>query len=327
MGRSPPDFEGFVGNRRVVRLLKQYVRGVQGSGRALPHVLLVGPPGYGKSTLARSLASSLGTQMHRLNAGARIHPVEVVELLTAVEFADVLLVDEAHQLPSNVQDLLLGALGEDRMIPRLVGTDASKASLSSHETQSVPEFTAVLATDRPGCLIRALRSRVSLELELLAYSVSDLRAIVRSVCEREGLEPTPQAVTLLAEAARGTPRRAVQFVELLGRYDAERFVNEPAVREFLLEHGIDDHGLAPLDRNYVLLLHKQSRPTSVTCLARLLGVDVHYLEDAVEPQLRRDGLVEVSATGRQLTSAGRNVAQDLAADIEATPTEEDDNED
>ena len=183
------------------------------------------------------------------------------------------------------------------------------------EFVSVAEFSLAVASDRPGMLPKALMSRLLLHIELGPYNEAELRAIVSKLCRAVRLRVSSQAVTLLARSARGIPRAAAHLVDLLESYHARttRALTKSDILHFLEAHGTDrDHLLRQIERRYLVALANQQGATSINFLATVLGVDRAYVENTVEPPLRRHGYVDVRPSGRCLTSSGMRMVGEIS---------------
>lgn len=317
MARRPPTYEKFIGQREVVRLLDQHTRGSRQAGTPFPNTLITGIAGVGKSRLAGALAASNQVEFNEATAAKDMRRGDLYKKLLECKHGDVFFIDEAHLLPGDCRDLLLGAIAGARTISRM---EENKGRWSTLPTERVEleHFTLVAATDKPGALGKAMLSRFGLRVELGPYSVAELRAIAEQLCREEGVCVSTHALTLLAKAARGIPREVTHLVELLQSYIPDaREITKKDLRRFLDDHGWDEDFLRPLDRRYLLALRGQERPTSLQHLAAVVGVDRDYLVDSVETVLRRLGYVEVHPTGRKLSCSGAEMAEKLYRQLEA----------
>lgn len=322
MARPVPDFEGFVGQRRTISLVRRHLDGSIDAGTPFPNTLLSGPPGYGKSSLARAIASARGTAMTKVVAARDMKSAHMHALLEPLKHGDLLLIDEAHQLRPELQDYMLGATGEDRQVQ----VPAEHVARGAHRTDVAPvaDFTLVVATDQPGQLRKALRSRIQLELPLEPYTDKELREIAARVCAREGVPVSTHAITLIAHASRGVPRRAGQLADLLRTYfpGLKSELSKGDVRSFLQCHGYDDHFMLPSERRYLKELRLFGRPARLHYMANVTGQDVGRIRNEIEPELMRRRLVEIVPGGRVLTSVGRALVEEELATLDNAGSEQ-----
>jgi Holliday junction DNA helicase RuvB len=311
MARPAPRFRGFVGHRPVVDLLKRQLAGALARNEPFPHTLLVGASGLGKTHLARALAVEFGT---RLSAAMGYHTRrQLAGKLGSLKMADFLLVDECQRLGAPEQELLCEAIDE-LSIPDL-SKPGDKGEVAD-ERVSLPPWTLLLATDRPGTLSNALHRRVVLQVELGLYSNPEMKEIVETLAEDEGLLLSPQAARLIAGVSAGLPRRARHYLSNLRLFfpDAERRqLGVPEVREFLRAFGVDDAGLDRSERCYLHALIDLGS-ASLESLALHVGLDQPFVKSRIEAHLVRLGLVRIRPSGRELTDRGREWCRHQASD-------------
>lgn len=310
MSRRPKTFNDFIGQRRVIGLLARLIAGARELGRPCPPLRLTAPAGHGKTALGHAIAEEYGSEFLPLLAGTDTRAADVCDLLLTGQHGDVVLIDEAHTLRLDAQQILFAALDEEK-IPAV--TD--KGRLKRSELRSIASLTIVLATNQPGHLKAALRSRLT-PIEFDPYAIHELKMIAERVAEGEGLEITPQAARRLAEVAQGSPRiisRRVKALRLFGP-GTEKFGLDQ-VTEVLTSEGVDARGLWPSQRLYLQTL--DSSPRGVCSLERLaikLGCDPVIIRHEVEPFLIERGWVEPwSGRGRMITAEGRSIVAEIAS--------------
>jgi Holliday junction DNA helicase RuvB len=313
VARQPQTFNDFVGQRKVVRYVERLIRGAREHGSPCPSLLLAGRSGCGKTALARAVAREYGSTFHPLLAGEDLRPFEICTTLAGLRHGDVLLLDEAHALKRDAQQVLYLALDEQKVPARSAG----RLDRGRHE--SIAAFTLVLATNEPGRLKPALRRRLT-AIEFAPYSLRELVAVGKKAAAEEGIDITTQAARRLAEAAQGSPGRMHQRLAGLRLFwpDAGRFTQQHVDR-LLRQEGIDARGLT---RNQRLYLRTLAASPGGTCplkgLATRLGCDSGYLQDEVEPYLIDRLWIEVaSGAGRRITDAGRAVIDEMATEQSA----------
>lgn len=304
----------FVGQERVKEQLAIVLEAAMGRGEALDHVLLAGPPGLGKTSLAHIIREELGTGIRCVAGPALERKGDLAAILTSLEPHDVLFVDEIHRLNRAVEEILYPAL-EDFRLDIIVGQGPAARTL----TLDLPPFTLVGATTRTGLLTTPLRDRFRMTYRLEYYGPGELGTIVRRSSRILGVEIEPAAAEEIARRSRGTPRvanrilrRVRDFAEV--RHDgAVTLVVARAALE-LLE--VDGEGLERVDRELLAAIaHKfGGGPVGLSTLAVALGEETDTIEDVYEPYLLQLGLIQRTPRGRIVTELGRAHIGAAAAD-------------
>ncbi|MCS6799215.1 MAG: Holliday junction branch migration DNA helicase RuvB [Myxococcota bacterium] len=297
----PRRFDEFVGQDRIRDNLRVFVEAARRRQEPLDHVLLCGPPGLGKTTLAHVLAEELGVPISVTSGPAIEHRGQLGALLTRLQPREVLFIDEIHRLTAAVEENLYAAIEDFRL--DIVHGDGPYAS--SLRLPLAP-FTLVGATTRTGLLTSPLLSRFGYVARLDHYDADALRRIVTRSAGLLGIDLDPQAAEEIARRSRGTPRianrllrRARDFAEVLGngRLDA------PTAREALRRLEVDEAGLDEMDRRLlrVIIEHHDGGPVGIETLAAALSESRDTLEDVYEPYLLQQGLLARTARGRIVT--------------------------
>ena len=310
MGKPASTFHQFVGQRRVVGHVRRLIAGAKAHGDACTSMLFAGPSGSGKSTMANVMAVEYGSQFHMLLAGTDTKPAAVCRLLSALKHGDVLLIDEAHSLSADAQQVLFIALDEWK-IPRLTerGIDRSRFD-------SIAEFTLIMATNAPGHIKQALRNRLT-RIEFDPYSNKELKTIAERIAESRNIGISPQAANLLAATAQGCPRCIKNRIRDLRHFwSGVKALTKEHVRAFLDSEGIDEHGFTPHQREYLKALASMPKgKCNVERLAIKLGCDVVNVRQEVEVYLIEQGFVDpASRLGRGITPKGLQIVQSLPHD-------------
>ena len=292
----PQRLDDFVGHDGHRANLRTYIDGANGRNDALDHVLLSGPPGLGKTSLARIIARELGANITVTSGAALLRPGDVASVLTALEPRDVLFIDEIHRLPTIVEETLYPAI-EDFRIDVVVGKGPHAQTLSI----DLPAFTLVAATTRSAAMSRPLRERFGIPLRFSYYGTDALDAIAAAAARKLDLEPDPAATAAIGAAARGTPRAAIRLLRRARDFAAALpRLTAADVARTLGRLAIDADGIDALDRTYLRTLLDRHRggPTGIETLAAAIGEPPETLQDIVEPYLVQNGFLERTAQGR-----------------------------
>lgn len=301
----PKRFADYVGQDRVKDNLKVYVKAALARGEALDHVLLSGPPGLGKTSMANILAAELGVGMRTASGPTLERGGDLAAILNSLGPREVLFIDEIHRLPRAVEEVLYPAL-EDFHIDIVLGQGPGAQSVRL----PLPRFTLVGATTRSGLLTGPLRARFGIQAVLDFYEAGELKKILLQSAGRMGLELEEMAAMEIARRARGTPRianrllrRARDFAQVHsdGRIDLE------LARHALARLEVDERGLDALDRRILNLIAVKfdGGPVGLSNLAAAVGEEQDTIEEVCEPFLIREGLLQRTPQGRILTQTGR----------------------
>jgi len=304
----PRRLEDFVGQERVKEQLSIALEAAKGREEALDHVLLAGPPGLGKTTLAYVIREELGAGIRTVAGPALERKGDIAAILTSLEPRDVLFVDEIHRVNRSVEEILYGAL-EDFRLDIVVGQGPAARTL----TLDLPPFTLVGATTRTGLLTTPLRDRFGITYRLDLYTGEELARIVRRSARILGVETDDEAAVEIARRARGTPRvanRILRRVRDVAEVRHDGAVTLAVAREALELLEVDAEGLERTDRELLAAIaHKfGGGPVGLSTLAVALGEEPETIEDVYEPYLLQLGLLQRTPRGRVLTELGRERA-------------------
>ncbi len=299
-GFLPQSFAQYLGQSVIKEKLYVYTTAATQRGEALDHVLLFGPPGLGKTTLATIIAKELGVSIKVTSAPVLERPGDLVALLTSLQPRDVFFIDEIHRLPKAVEEILYTAM-ENFCVDMIVGQGAGAKSIRL----PLNPFTLVGATTKTGMVSGPLQTRFGIVERLDFYAPEELAHIVMQNASFLGIKVTDSAAAMIGARARGTPRivkRLLRRVRDFAQVYHKEVIDDAVVNTALDFLGIDSCGLTKLDR--IVLLHIledfSGGPVGLDTLAAVVGEDKETLEDFCEPFLMRQGLLQKTPRGRQI---------------------------
>lgn len=317
----PQSLGEYVGQPALTEKLSITLEASRQRGEAMEHVLLHGPPGLGKTTLAHIIANEMGTHLTVTAGPALTKPGDLVGILTKLQPRDVLFIDEVHRLPIALEEYLYSAM-EDYKIDVQIDSGMHAKTI----TLPVQPFTLIGATTRAGLISSPMRSRFGLSHNLEFYSNDDLLSILtRSAGLLEMGVDDPAALTTVASRSRGTPRIANRLLRRVRDFAQVKHDNQltpSVVDEALKLEGVDTLGLDELDRKYLKCIAEvyEGGPVGLEAVAATLGDDAGTLEQAVEPYLLQIGFLARTRKGRQLTRAGAgHLGLSIRQDTEGQP--------
>lgn len=301
-GLRPGQLEEYIGQEKVKENLRLFIEAARLRGDALDHVLLAGPPGLGKTTLAHIVAHEMGTQIHTVSGPNVEKKGDLAALLTNLQPGDVLFIDEIHRLPKVIEEVLYTAM-EDFKLDLIMNPGPGARTLRI----DLPRFTLVGATTRTGLLSSPLRDRFGVPLRLDFYPQSELQRIVDRSAGLLGMDIDSSGSMEIARRSRGTPRIANRLLKRVRDFAQVRArvsrVTSKVASDALTLFEVDARGLDPLDRKFLLAIIEKfdGGPVGIETLASALGEERDTLEDVYEPYLLQEGFLQRTPRGRVAT--------------------------
>lgn len=304
VGLRPRQLEDYVGQEKVKENLKIYINAAKERRESLDHVLLYGPPGLGKTTLAGIISNEMGVNI-RITSGPAIEKAgDLAAILTNLSQNDILFIDEIHRMSRTVEEILYPAM-EDFALDIIIGKGPSAKSIRL----DLPRFTLIGATTRAGLLTAPLRDRFGVIARLELYKPEELKRIVKRSAGILNVEIDDGGAEEIASRSRGTPRIANRLLKRVRDFAQVKFdgkITKEIAAESLIQMEIDDMGLDTIDSKMIMTMIKNfgGGPVGLDTLAATIGEEPNTIEDVYEPYLMQLGYIARTPRGRVVTQAG-----------------------
>ena len=303
----PETIDEYIGQKDVKENIKVFVEAAKKRGESLDHVLLYGPPGLGKTTLAYIIANELGTNIKTASGPSIEKSGDLAAILSTLEKGDVLFIDEIHRMPRYIEEILYPAM-EDFTLDIIIGSEGNTRNIKI----DLPPFTLVGATTRAGDLSAPLRDRFGIISKLQYYTVEELTEIIKRTSRVLDIEIEDSAAVELASRSRGTPRIANRLFKRVRDFaivEDKKCIDREVVDKALSRLKVDKFGLDETDHELLLAIINKFNggPVGVEAVASAIGEEVTTIEDVYEPYLLQTGLLKRTTRGRVATEKAYEV--------------------
>lgn len=297
-GIRPSTFDEIIGQDSVIKRLRVSVAGCKNTGSVMPHVLIDGPPGLGKTTIASAIANEMGVNLYTTNAASIRSIKNIMPYIMGMSPRSVLFIDEIHRLPKIVEEFLYPVM-EDFVLNITIKDDDDK---DKPETIDLPVFTVVGATTSGGSLSQPFYDRFTIKEHLSFYNEDDLAKLAKSNCEKMGIVIKESDLFEIAKRSKGTPRILNARLQWYRNYVSCHAGSNATIAEIFDVQGIDENGFDIYDREYLAALKKsKGNPLGLKSISSMTGIAIETIENSIEPFLVRKGYIIRTQKGRVLS--------------------------
>ncbi|AHI53925.1 Holliday junction DNA helicase RuvB [Spiroplasma sabaudiense Ar-1343] len=297
----PKNWKDYFGQESVINNLKVYVSSAKTQNKSLDNILIHGPSGMGKTSLAYLIAHVMNQKIHILNGPSLQKPSDLISTLTMVKEKEVLFIDEIHAVNKEVLEILYPVLEENKM-SLIIGKDYNSKIINL----KIPEVTIIVATTELNKLPVPFTNRFAINLHLKNYSKSEISSIISSAAKKIHLNFTSEFSDILSSYCKQTPRIAINLLKRIHDYiiyEDNEILSESRIKEILLKMNIFEYGLNEMDVNYLSIV-KEYQPVGVETIAHIISTPVSVILSVVEPPLLIQNLIKRTSKGRMLTDKG-----------------------
>lgn len=303
----PENFKEYIGQKKIVQNIDVMVESAKMRGQSMDHVLLSGPPGLGKTSLAMIISKALGSELHVISGPAIEKKGDLAAILTNLGARDVLFIDEIHRMHISVEEILYSAM-EDYRLDIVIGDGAAARTMQIE----IAPFTLIGATTRSGLLSNPLRDRFMAHLHFDFYSAAELAQIIKNNSKKIGIEISEDAITRMANSSRGTPRIANRILRRVRDFAVVRNskkIDTNDVVQSLDMMEIDQFGLDRMDRKILEVIqdYYSGGPVGIEALCATLSEDRNTIEDVFEPYLLKEGFLIRTPRGREISQKAKDL--------------------
>lgn len=303
----PENFKEYIGQKKIVQNIDVMVESAKMRGQSMDHVLLSGPPGLGKTSLAMIISKALESHLHVISGPAIEKKGDLAAILTNLEPKDVLFIDEIHRMHISVEEILYSAM-EDYRLDIVIGEGAAARTMQI----DIAPFTLIGATTRSGLLSNPLRDRFMAHLHFDFYSAEELAQIIKNNSKKLKIAIEEEAILRMAKSSRGTPRIANRILRRVRDFAVVRNSNQISkndVTQSLDMMEIDEHGLDRMDRKILEVIrdYYAGGPVGIEALCATLSEDRNTIEDVFEPYLLKEGFLIRTPRGREISQKAKDL--------------------